>query len=328
MSRTPHDVVFVHALDLPEMFSAFRYMSLIPAEQIGARVLRIRPDEAPDAFIDRADAAVYVFGKPLDHDLTTRVCERAKARGLKTISWHCDALGAPGVLERLQRHAGASDAMVVQTPTMAEMIAPYCAKPPEIIEESLEFPAFDQPHFSSARTPLQVLWYGHAANFDTLPGLLESLRKSVGKPISLLTLSLTPLPDSIQKTIAQMRGPNFDAVWLAWSRGLQMNVMRSCDVVLLPSLDVAAKNVKGHNRITEALNQNCVVAAHPLPQYREFSDYAYLTHDVGAGIRQALAEPEKAIARAAAGAAAVRKRFAPEVLAQKWLALIDRVARG
>jgi hypothetical protein len=171
-----------------------------------------------------------------------------------------------------------------------------------------------------------VLWYGHAANFDTLPVLLQSLERGVGKPVSLLLLSQTPLPEQIQSMLARMKGPAFDYAWMAWSRPLQMHVMRSCDAVLLPSMDAPAKNVKGHNRITEALNQVCVAIAHPLPQYREFEDFVFLDSDIGAGLRRALADPASSRSRAQAGAKAVRARFAPEVLALKWHALINKIA--
>jgi glycosyltransferase involved in cell wall biosynthesis len=325
--RTRRDVVFVHALDLPETISSYRYMSIIPAQEIGARFLRIEPGESPDAFLDRIGGEVLVFGKPFEDDRVTAACERAKARGLKTISWHCDAPTAPGTLERLKRHSAASDAIVAQTAPMAAMIEALIGRRAHIIEECLEYSP-SRAHFQPGRDPVQLLWYGHLNNFDTLPEMLKSLARGVGANISLLMLSSAPAPDAVQAQLAGLRGPPFEAAWAMWSRQIQLQAMRSCDIVLAPSLDAPVKQVKGHNRVSEALNQGCVVVAHPLPQYAEFADFVFLERDMSEGVRRALADPEKALARAQAGAEAVRARFAPAAVARKWLALIERVAQS
>jgi glycosyltransferase involved in cell wall biosynthesis len=326
-ARARRDVVFVHAVDLPETIGSYRYMSMIPAHEIGARFLRIEASETPDAFLDRVGGEVLVFGKPFDDDRVTVACERAKARGLKTISWHCDAPTAPGALERLKRHSAASDALVAQTSPMAAMIEALIGRRADIIEEGLEYPP-GRALFQAERDPVQLLWYGHANNFDALPDMLQSLARGVGRNISLLMLASVRAPDTVQMQIAALRAPPFEATWAMWSRPAQLQAMRSCDIVLTPSLDTPAKRVKGHNRVSEALNQSCVVVAYPLPQYTELADFVLLDRDMGEGVRRALADPANALARARAGAEAVRARFAPEAVARKWLALIERVAQG
>jgi glycosyltransferase involved in cell wall biosynthesis len=324
-TRMPYDVVFVHGLDLPETVGSYRCMSIIPAQEIGARFLRLPPEESPDEFLDRIGGEVLVFGKPIGDARVIDVAERARARGVKVISWQCDL--RPADEPQLRRQANASDAIVVQTVTMADMVARSIGRRPDLIEECLEYPPNGHAHFEHARDPLQLLWYGHANNFDTLGPMLASLEGGVGRRLSLLLMANGAPPPALAARLQGPAGRPLEMAFTPWSRALQLSAMRSCDIVLTPSLDAQAKYVKGHNRVSEALNQGCIVVAYPLPQYEEFADYVFLDRDMAAGVRRALADPDAALARARAGMAAVRTRFAPNVLAEKWLALIARVAQ-
>jgi glycosyltransferase involved in cell wall biosynthesis len=323
--RVRHDVVFVHALDLPETISSYRYMSAIPAHEIGARFLRLAPDEAPDAFLGRTGAEVLVCGKAFENERLLQLCELARTQGRKVISWHCDLPATEAANDFSRRLIEQSDAVVVQTEAMAEFIASLSGRSADLIEECLEYPANTRTHFEPRRDPLQMLWYGHANNFDSIPSMLEALSTGVGANLSLLLLAGAPPPREIAAKLAHLKAPPLEAAWMQWSRAGQLQAMRGADIVLAPSIDGPAKQVKGHNRVSEALNQSCVVVAHPLPQYREFADFIVLERDMAAGIRRVLADPQLALERAAAGARVVRERFAPGVVARKWMALIDRV---
>jgi hypothetical protein len=109
---------------------------------------------------------------------------------------------------------------------------------------------------------------------------------------------------------------------LSWSIATQYAAMANCDLIFIPSHNAPDKRVKGHSRVVEAINAGRLAIAYPLPQYQELADYCYVSADYGASIRAALADPQAALKRIENGQRYVDTRFAAEVIADKWRALI------
>ncbi len=110
-----------------------------------------------------------------------------------------------------------------------------------------------------------------------------------------------------------------------WSLQAQYDAMQWCDFVFLPGLDDPGKQVKGHNRLVEAINAGRLALVHPQPQYRELGDYCWCSNDYSAGINWALAHPDRVLSRLVRGQEYIDTRFAPEVIAARWRSEIERV---
>jgi hypothetical protein len=120
-------------------------------------------------------------------------------------------------------------------------------------------------------------------------------------------------------------GGHISLSFVLWSPEMQYALMQACDMVFLPSLDTDAKKSKGHDRLVEAINAGRWAIAHPLPQYREMKDYCYCGIDYAAGIEQAIADPQRVVRKLRDGQSYVDTRFAPDVIASKWEAIIDEL---
>jgi hypothetical protein len=321
VGRIRRDVVFVHHLDVPEDVASFRASSQAPAALIGARYLYVPRAETAEAFLDRVQPEVIVAGKPLIDDRLTRVAEAAAQRGIPVATWLCDLHEADPTGERIERQCRASRALVVQTATMADWVKATLGREPVVIEECLQYPA-DPPAFAPKPDSVSLLWYGNIKNFDTLVPAVEGLMRLTGTAVDLV-ICAPKMPDALQARVAQGLPPKFRIGFVPWSRTQQLAYMRRADIIIVPSEDTLAKRVKGHNRVTDALNAGRVTVAFPLPQYRELKDYLILDSDIAAGVATALADPGAALARVVAGQKVVQARFGDAAIAAKWSALID-----
>ncbi|MBI1237753.1 MAG: hypothetical protein GC199_00265 [Alphaproteobacteria bacterium] len=323
MARIAQDAVFLHSLAVPDAIASYRYASLIPAAQLGCRVLDVPEGEAPAAFLDRVAPGLLVLGKPHENERCLDVAEEAKRRGIPIISWFCDLHIGDAIAKRVSRQIALSDAHVVQTEAMAGRLADQLPAPATIIEEALEYPP-GAVRFAPEPGALKLLWYGGAANFATLPKAIRSL-SATGLPSIALTIVANQPPPSVRDLAAKGLPRHLRIGFVPWSRAMQFQAMARSDIIIVPSDDGETKLVKGHNRVTEALNAGRVTIAHPLPQYLELAPHLFLARDMDEGLRAVLADRHGAAERTARGQAAVRARFAPEIVAQKWAALIARV---
>ncbi len=73
--------------------------------------------------------------------------------------------------------------------------------------------------------------------------------------------------------------------------------------------------------MVESIRAGRLAVAFPLSQYFELADYCWLGKRMSEGVNWAFAHPEEAVARITAGQSYIDTRFAPAVVARKWLGL-------
>ena len=238
------------------------YMSIIPAQEVGGRVVAFSKEtESPDSFLDRYDPRVVILNKAFNHDLVDLALE-AKKRGVKVISilcdWHFDKPQNQALNE-------IADIIVVQTSEMAKAVQDHYRRDVVIIEEAYEGPR--QPPQFAPDKPVKVVWYGHAANLDTLGQGLEQLTAIDHTPVRL-ALVTNASADQVAAIVSGVHRNQSDIrlKLVRWSREAQWQYTHWADLVLLPSKLDRSKTVKGHNRLVQAIHSGRLALAYPLPR--------------------------------------------------------------
>jgi hypothetical protein len=313
-------VVFIYNAQLPDMVAAARLIAFLPARYLGCRALYFGPDMDADTFLDKHRPGLLVLSKAFDDSIVT-LAQAAARRGVAIITSLTDYhfSGPNGLRNRTLSEL--SRVLVVQTAPMAAEVMRQFGRSSAIIEEPMEYPRL-APRFSP-KWPLQILWFGHSANYDTLFQALPDLAAARLGPISL-TLVSNVAPDLARAGMSQL--PDISLQFLPWTPTIQHRKMSDCDLVFIPSIDSPQKQVKGHNRLVEAINGGRLAIAHPLPQYLELADFCLCAADYGASIRAALADPAAMLRRIADGQRYADGRFSQEAVAEKWRALFEATA--
>jgi SAM-dependent methyltransferase len=313
--------------------ASVRYRCVIPHEALKPHgvesFLLGRIDKADEsAFsqaMDKVRPDVAVIGKVF----SARVLEQVpllKQRGIKVVADFCDnhfAKPDTGPVHRALIEA--ADAVVAATPMMAAAITAATGKSSALIPDPYEGP-YGAPRFEPGPR-LKLLWFGGRTNIDTIGPALPALDKlGAAHPLSL-TIFTDPAPQ-LDQMIETARGlfRNIAVTFLPWSLEGQWQAIADCDAVIIPSLDNETKNVKGPNRLIEAVRGGRPVAAYPLPSYQAFAEACWLDPDVAAGLKAMLAEPGGVAARIVKGQKLVDELHGPAVIAEKWLKLLDDVA--
>jgi glycosyltransferase involved in cell wall biosynthesis len=317
------------------VLASVRYRCIIPQAQLKGRgvesFLLGRIDKAdPAAFsqvLDKMRPDVAVIGKVFNSHVLDLV-SLLKKRGVKVAIDFCDNhFNRPPTGDLHRALIAAADAVVASTPMMAEAITRETGSSSTLIPDPYEGPG-GAPRFAPAPGgPLKLLWFGGRTNLDTLAPCFPSL-DALGKTMPLsLTIFTDPMPQIEQLlNLAKAQFPGIaKVVFQPWSLEGQWRAIDACDAVIIPSLDNETKSVKGPNRLIEAIHGGRPVVAYPLPSYLEFRDVCWLDRDIGAGLRALLADPAAVAPRVAAGKVLVEERYAPKTIAERWLALLNRI---
>lgn len=316
------DAMYIYNLEPPDPLGSIRIFAFIPARHIGLRALYFGRDMDPGAFLDRHRPSALLLTKAFDRSIIA-LAQAAVARGIPVVTALCDLHFSGDSGQRNRELCALSKAVVVQTIAMADEVKRHFGMDCTFIEEPIEYPR-ERPRFAPGR-PLNVLWYGNAINHDTLEAGISALAAAQLGPINFMIVS-DQMPEFMGNGFsAQPKDMEFQV--LSWSMSTQYAAMAHCDFVFIPSHDTPDKRVKGHSRVVEAINAGRLAIAYPLPQYLELTDYCSVGADYGASIRAALADPQAALKRIESGQRYVDTRFAPEVIADKWRALIASLAR-
>jgi hypothetical protein len=310
-------VVYVYNTQLPEVMASVRLVALVPARYLGCRALFFGPGMDANAFLERHRPNVLVFTKAVDDSIVT-LARAAVSRGVAVITTLCDLHFSGEHGRRNKELCDLSRSIVVQTAPMAAEVQRQFGRTCVIIEEALEYPRLE-PRFSP-KWPLRVLWYGESTNYDTLFASLPALATARIGPIEL-TLVSNAIPDFASAGISRLT--DITLKFVPWSQMIQFQQTSECDLVFIPSIDSPKKQVKGHNRLVEAINGGRLAIVHPLPQYLELADYCLCSADYAASIRAALANPAAVLKRIESGQRYIDGRFSQEVVAEKWRKLFE-----
>jgi glycosyltransferase involved in cell wall biosynthesis len=277
--------------------------------------------------MDKVRPNIAVIGKVFSQHVLD-LLPLVKQRGIKVVADFCDnhfAKPDTGAVHRALIEA--ADAVVASTPMMAEAIAAATGKASTLIPDPYEGP-YGTPKFDPSER-LKVLWFGGRTNIDTIGPALPSLNQ-LGEAHPLVLTILTDPTPQLDQLIETARGMfrNISIVFHPWSLEGQWQVIAACDAVIIPSLDNETKNVKGPNRLIEAIRGGRPVAAYPLPSYQAFADVCWLNPDVAEGLKAMLADAAAVVPRIEAGQRLVDELHGPKGIGGRWLKLFEATAKA
>jgi SAM-dependent methyltransferase len=229
-----------------------------------------------------------------------------------------------------QRALGRLCTLTVPCQALADRLGGVAEKGVRVIEDPWESPRANAPR-TPARAPLRLCWFGVLGEINVAlveAGLLQ-VAERIRTPVALDIVTGAEGRGLVERVAMRLRerNPDFAARFVPWSLEATWGAIDECDVVVLPQ-DSGGEwgSVKSHNRLVEAIRGGRFAVASPIRSYGELAAYAWVGDDLGEGVAWALANPEEARARIAAGQAYIATRFAPEVVGRKWADLLATLA--
>ena len=210
--------------------------------------------------------------------------------------------------------ANAVDRVTASTPGMAEVVRAHTSVPVDVITDLVEGSRGEAR--VAGRSPLQLLWFGHPVNLETLKYGLPQIERA-GVPYALMLLT-APAVD------AQQAAADIGARFRAWSMSALFEELGACDAVIIPSNPYDPhKAVKSPNRFAETVWAGRLPLAHPLPAYEALAEGGWVGEDLGEGLQWYTANPGAALQRVRHGQDLIARRHSPEAIAGMWKRVIE-----
>jgi uncharacterized Rossmann fold enzyme len=226
------------------------------------------------ATLNDLTADTLIFAKPQASELMDMA--RAKARGAWVVVDFCDDHFDWMHYQEALRLA---DAVTCSTTEMAKRIKEL-GRDATVIPDPYEFPEMP-PHCNG----VNLLWFGHHVNRDSLQRILPDLK---GYPFAVVS--------------------NFDGA-IPWSKETMLREFARADIVVIPT----TASYKSANRAIEAIRQGCFVVAEPHPALEGFPIYI---GNIKEGIEWTKQQNMNELILEAQNF--VRERFTPQILIDKW----------
>ena len=226
------------------------------------------------ATLNDLTADTLIFAKPQASELMDMA--RAKARGAWVVVDFCDDHFDWMHYQEALRLA---DAVTCSTTEMAKRIKEL-RRDATVIPDPYEYPEMP-PHCNG----VNLLWYGHHVNRDSLQRILPDLK---GYPLRVVS--------------------NFDGA-IPWSKETMLEEFARADIVVIPT----TASYKSANRAIEAIRQGCFVVAEPHPALEGFPIYI---GNIKEGIEWTKQQNMNELILEAQNF--VRERFTPQILIDKW----------
>ena len=305
-----------------------RYRILIPAKDLQRRGHQIElcsipanPEVRMDANAMSAD--VFVLSKSMNVHNEALV-KALRARNITVIFDMCDNYFAhPAYGTQYQQHTTQMcklvDKVVTSTPALSDVVRRYTGVETTTIVDPVEG-VRDAARFAPRLPELKLLWFGHHGNLGALFAELPAiaiLGETLKLHLHIITTDAPKVPALIAGLNAQYT-QRLSVTFTPWTTEAVWPALKQCDLVLIPTKKSDFHAAKSANRLTESLWAGRAVVAHPLPAYLEYGDYAYLTEDMVAGIRRAVADSAVTQARVAQGQEYVNRVNAPAVIGAAW----------
>lgn len=295
-------ISFVRTVD--ESLASFRYRIKIPMQPLIDKGHTVNiVDELPNA--DDCDFLIFSkhFHKARDYTMATK----AKEAGIKVVYDICDNHFNTTNSDYYRSMTALADIVTCNTPVMKDVILEEAGRFASIVDDPYELPE-KAPKFSPGDV-LNILWYGHGVNLNTLPPVLGDLSK-LSRPVNLRVISNAPFRGS-------MSSVKID--YIPWSPATMAAGLEWCDMIMVPTiLDDQTKITKSHNRVTEGIRSGRFVVAHPLPSYEKYRPFAYIHNNLGVGIEWALRNPDKVVDAIEGGQRFINVTISPEDIAGQW----------
>jgi uncharacterized Rossmann fold enzyme len=232
------------------------------------------------ATLNDLTADTLIFAKPQANELMDMA--RAKARGAWVVVDFCDDHFDWMHYQEALRLA---DAVTCSTTEMAKRIKEL-GRDATVIADPYEFPEMP-PHYDG----INLLWFGHHVNRDSLQRILPDLK---GYPLRVVS--------------------NFDGA-IPWSKETMLEEFARADIVVIPT----TASYKSANRAIEAIRQGCFVVAEPHPALEGFPIYI---GNIKEGIEWTKQQNMNELISKAQKF--VTAEFSPQILIDKWKSATKR----
>ena len=232
------------------------------------------------ATLNDLTADTLIFAKPQASELMDMA--RAKARGAWVVVDFCDDHFDWLHYQEALRLA---DAVTCSTNEMARRIKEL-GRDATVIADPYEFPEMP-PHYAG----INLLWFGHHVNRDSLQRILPDLE---GYPLRVVS--------------------NFEGA-IPWSKETMLEEFARADIVVIPT----TASYKSANRAIEAIRQGCFVVAEPHPALEGFPIYI---GNIKEGIEWTKQQNMNELISKAQKF--VTAEFSPQILIDKWKSATKR----
>ena len=193
-----------------------------------------------------------------------------------------------------------------------------------VIEDPVYF-NFVEPTFTPKKGLVRCLWYGYdvnlqRANWDQLVfrPMLNNLHKLKNVHFTFINGG-GHVPPGIE-----LSGAKYNLV--PYSPEVQYQYSKDTDFIVLPiNPRLPFTRGKSHNKLVDGLACGTMVLASPQNSYLPFSDYAHVTDDIIGSMLHCLSNPEETVERIRLGQEYIKQNFTPNIIAQKWIDLIERL---
>jgi glycosyltransferase involved in cell wall biosynthesis len=287
---------------------------------------------APKLSIDDSASAVFAL------------LERLQKRGVKTLAdIHDDHFEVPGRIAYFTGLAQKADAVIVNSTAMAKLVASITNRPTRVIGDPYEGQHGEARFDPAAGTDwmgrifrwrarrLQLAWFGHQSNLQTIFDLADTLAASgIRWPVQISIVSKDGFgAREFCEVFNHYHGGRCRVTFTAWSPEATQRALDDCDLAVVPGdVNLRKTTVKSANRVAEILRAGRLAVAFPIPSYLEFAAHAWIGEDIVGGIEWAMAHPDEARARIRAGQDHVEQKFSPQALGGQWQdALLDVLSR-
>ena len=246
---------------------------------------------------------VLIFQK-VESSRAARLARLSRRMGTRIVFLQADARESPMY--------ALADVVVVSSAELARLLVPLCEARIVVIEDAIDLPR-DVQAVPSARTQgLRVLWIGGRLNFPALDTLAPVLERPEFADLELITVSDHP------------------EAKVAWSPAAAVREILAADLSLIPCLSSSAARAKSNNRLTVLMGAGLPVIATPIPAYRAIVEpgvtgcLAEGTEEWASSLR-ALRDPALRRRMGEAARTAAWERYAPNVVADRWEALLQEI---
>ena len=256
-----------------------------------------------------------VFG---EHSL--KLANDAQSRGASVIVDFCDNfLDHPKRGPLQHQLLKLADEVIAASDGMAYAIKKHGYQVDAVISDPVEM-SYGIPLFAPNET-LELLWFGHAVNIDTLKEFLPCLAE-YSRVRSLHLNVVTTLPNG-KADLDRIVPADLSVTYNSWSVDATLTAIDNCDIVIIPVLASQFKMAKSPNRLLEPLQRGRMVVAGPLPAYLPFGDSALVVENLIEGIEWCLAHPAEVLTRIHQGQADIEKYHTEQAIGQQWDALLN-----
>jgi len=190
----------------------------------------------------------------------------------------------------------------------------------EIIEDSIEVPIL-KPHSYNAKF-INILWFGHASNFNYLIKFIEQYKKfnlqtniyglTNEQGIHLASQSKVNMPKNLNVQLG------------LWSIESMVNTAKFCDLCIIPSdLSDNRKSGVSSNRLITSLALGLPTAADRLNSYNEFENY--FTDIRSEKFKVFLEKPDIFYNQVLEAQEKIIPNFSQKTIGQKWIHFLSKL---